>query len=236
MRRSAAWLRSEGFTLIEALLAIFLATVILSALAMMTSQWLRNWNQGFARSQNIDLLAAGLDRLVADLAAAEIVSTGGINDPAVFDGTERSVTFVRTALGPNTSVGLELVRIAETDDDGKGALVRRTAPFAPVGPDSIELAPFSNPVAVIRSPYRVTFSYAGPDRIWRDTWRGNAQLPRAIRITARADTASRPVVVSTSTVIRAELPARCAMAKPDVQCPGAGTPPSGKSTNGLQDP
>ena len=40
-----------GFTLIEVLMATLLMTVILAALATVTSQWLPNWNKGMARVQ-----------------------------------------------------------------------------------------------------------------------------------------------------------------------------------------
>jgi general secretion pathway protein J len=135
----------------------------------------------------------------------------------LFDGTEFSVRFVRTPLGPNTFTGLEVVRIEEASDNRGTALVRNTAPFTPVIRDLTEVI-FSDPVVLIRAPYRLSFSYAGPDHVWRDTWRGAAQLPRAIRVSVRDGAAARTVAVSTSTVIRAELPARCAAAKAAAGC------------------
>ncbi len=65
-----------GFTMVEALLATALMGVILSALATVTAQWLPNWNRGFSRVQQTEHLALGLERVVADLAAAEFVSVG----------------------------------------------------------------------------------------------------------------------------------------------------------------
>jgi general secretion pathway protein J len=236
MRHAPVWSRSAGFTLVEALLATLLMVVILSALATVTAQWLPNWNRGYARLQRAELLAAGLERLVADLAAAEFISAGGANDIPVFDGAELSVTFIRTTLGPNTFTGLEVVQIAETSDDRGPALVRRTAPFAPItgGARASDQLSFSNPVVVIRAPYRVSFSYAGPDRVWRDTWRGAAQLPRAIRVRVRDAATSVTLAVSTSTLVRAELPARCTAARTIAECAGIGPSASSAGTGGLQ--
>jgi general secretion pathway protein J len=216
MRRVASRSQRAGFTLIEALLATVLMAIIMGALAQMTSQWLRSWDRGFTRIQSVDLLAVGLDRLVADIAAAEIVAGSAANIP-LFDGTEFAVMFVRTPVGPNTFTGLEVIRIAEASDSRGPALVRNTAPFTPVVRDLTEVN-FSDPVVLIRAPYRISFSYAGPDRVWRDTWRGATQLPRAIRVSVRDSAASRILAVSTSTVIRAELPARCAAAKATADC------------------
>jgi general secretion pathway protein J len=211
---------NAGFTLMEALLATLLMALILGMLATVTAQWMPNWNRGFLRLQRTQLLAAGLDRVVADLAAAEMISTGGPNSAPLFDGTELSVTFVRTAVGPNTSSGLDIVRIAEAREDAGPALVRSTLPFAPESTSQSGGRLFSNPVVLIHSPYRIVFSYAGPDHIWHDTWSGQVQLPRAIRVRVRDAASSRTLPVSTSTVIHAELSARCAVARIIEECPG----------------
>ena len=97
--------RIAGFTLVEVLIATPLMGVILAALATVTAQWLPNWNRGLARVQRAERLAIGLDRIVADLSAAEFVSRSRERDSPVFEGSELSVTFVRTAVGPNTRPG-----------------------------------------------------------------------------------------------------------------------------------
>jgi general secretion pathway protein J len=208
--------RNAGFTLVEAVVATLLMGFILAALATVTAQWLANWDRGFIRAQRVELLAVGLERVVADLAAAEFVSMGGGYDPPLFDGAALSVTFVRTALGPNTSHGLEVVRIGETADSRGPALVRMTAPFVPRGGDQLN---FANLVVMIRAPYRVSFSYAGADQVWRETWRGAKQLPRAVRVSVRDAATSRTLAMSTSTLVHAEIPARCTWPT-TTECPG----------------
>jgi general secretion pathway protein J len=200
--------RSAGFTLIEAMLTVALMVFVIGALGTLTREWLRNWDRGFLRVQRVDLWAAGLDRLMADLAAAEYVSGGGGNGP-FFEGGERAVTFIRTAVGPNATTSLEVVRIADQADDRGPALVRWTAPFVPKGGNPFD-GGFSDPVVVMRTPYPIAFSYAGPDRAWREVWRGKLQLPRTIRVEVPGSTGR--LLVSTSAVVRAELPALCAQA------------------------
>jgi len=218
MRRSRARSRCAGFTLLEAMLATVLMVMVLGALATMTTQWLGNWSRGFARVQRVDLWAAGLERLMADLAAAEVISAGEDKDMPVFDGSDQAITFVRTSLGPNSPTSLEVVRIADGTDDRGPALVRWTAPFAPKTGRGAE-SDFANPIVLMRMPYPITFSYAGPDRAWRETWRGKPQLPRTIRVDIRD--AAGTLAVSTSTAVRAELPARCASATSSLdECPG----------------
>ena len=208
-----------GFTLVEALLATALMGAILAAIATVTAQWLPNWNRGFARVQGSETLAVGLERIVADLAAAEFVTAGaGVRQP-VFDGTELSVSFLRTALGPNTRPGLELVRIMEIGDKQGLTTVRTRARFLPMGRDgaSVQPAP-TNPVVLVRAPYRVTFSYAGPDRVWRNVWRGEGALPTAIRVQLRDATTDRTLSVSTATLVHAEMPADCVLAEVIADC------------------
>jgi general secretion pathway protein J len=201
---------------------------ILAAIGTVTAQWLPNWNRGFERVQRIELLAAGLERIVADLAAAEFVTAGANIRQPVFDGTELSVTFLRTALGPNTRPGLELIQIRETAGERGLSTVRTRAPFFPIGRDGFEVQSRpADPVVLVRAPYRITFSYAGQDRVWRNVWRGQGELPRAIRVQLRDAATDRTLSVSTATLVHADMPAECVLAEVIADCLGsrAATPP-----------
>jgi len=163
----------SGFTLIETLIAVAMMVAIIAALATVTAQWLPNWNRGFARVQRSELLALGLERIVADLAAAEFTPPHGLTKDPLFEGAELSVTFVRSAIGPNTSRGLEVVRFAEINDGRSLAMVRLRAPFAPLPPQGAFSSHLrlGDPVVLVRAPYRISFAYAGTDRVWRSLWR-----------------------------------------------------------------
>jgi len=89
----------HGFTLLEALVALALTGLILSALATLTAQWLPSWNRGFDRIQQSELISIAMQRIAADLAAAEFVPASRATKKPLFEGTALSVTFVRTALG-----------------------------------------------------------------------------------------------------------------------------------------
>src|SRR6516225_10487535 len=95
-----------GFTLIEALVALALTGLVLSALATLTAQFLPNWNRGIDRIQHSELIGISMRRIAADLAAAEFIPAGSDEKKKpLFEGTPLSVTFVRTAIGPNAAVG-----------------------------------------------------------------------------------------------------------------------------------
>jgi general secretion pathway protein J len=205
-----------GFTLIEVLLATLLMTVILGALATVTSQWLPNWNRGIARVQRAERLAMGLDRIVADLSVAEMIPVNGDAKTPLFEGSELAVTFLRTAVGPNARAGLEIIRLTEKADSQGLAMVRERGPFLTMPTDAqIRMV---DQVVLIRSPLRVSFSYAGPDQVWQPEWRGQAQLPDMIRVTVRDSTTGQVLAVSRATPVHVNAPAECVRSKNAATC------------------
>ncbi len=135
----------------------------------------------------------------------------------LFEGSELAVTFVRTAVGPNARPGLEIVRLIEKADSQGLAMVRERASFAPMPTDA--QIRFADQVVLVRAPFRITFSYAGPDQVWQPTWRGQMQLPEKIRIAVRDGGTGQVLRVSSATVVHVSAPAECARAKNAVGMP-----------------
>ncbi len=196
-----------GFTLIEALVALALTGLLLSALATLTAQWLPGWNRGLDRIQNNEQISIAMQRIAADLSAAEYVSPSREQTKPLFDGSALSVTFVRTALGPNAGIGLDIVRIGETTDRGHLVTIRTRATFAPFPPgvSPSEQIHTSDPVVLLRAPLRLSFAYAGPDHIYRDDWHDQDKLPRAIMLTLREATSDRVMSVSSVTPVHVDV-------------------------------
>jgi general secretion pathway protein J len=205
-----------GFTLLEVLLATLLMTVILGALATVTAQWLPNWNRGIARVQQAERLAIGLERALADLSVAEMVTMNSDNNHPLFEGSELSVTFVRSAVGPNARPGLEVIRLTEKADERGLALVRERAPFSPM-PSDAQIR-FVDQVVLVRAPFRVSFAYAGPDQSWQPTWRNQMQLPNAIRVSVRDAGTGQVLAVSSAAIVHVNAPAECARARNITAC------------------
>jgi len=201
----------SGFSLLEALVAVALMGVLLAMLSTITGHWMANWKTGFDRVQSADLLGLGIDRIAADLAAAEYVSLGGGDAKTFFEGTDKSVTFVRSAIGPNAAAGLEIVRLSEDDDARGRVLVRAGAPFALVTAQAVDTGAveFTNPIVLVRPPFRVSFAFAGHDRVWQDTWQDDKKLPDAIRVIVRNSLTNEILPISTATGISVNAPAEC---------------------------
>jgi general secretion pathway protein J len=203
----------SGFSLLEALISVGLMALLCAMLATVTAQWMRGWKAGFDRTQNDDLLGLGLDRIVADIGAAEYISPGQAGSHPIFQGTDSSVTFVRSAIGPNSPTGLEIVRLAEIDDARGRILVRTSTAFTPAvtaGSLADGTIEFTSPVVLIRPPFRVSFAFAGPDRFWRESWLNVNELPQAVRITVRNGETDEILPASTAALVDITAPAECA--------------------------
>lgn len=217
----------SGFTLIETLVALALMGLVLSALANLTAQWLPNWNRGLDRIQRSELIGIALQRIADDLAAAQSVPVSGGGKQPLFAGTERSVTFVRTTLGPNAGPGLDVVHLGEVTDRAGLATVRSRMPFHPL-PDGTSLSNqlhFREPVVLLRAPYRLSFAYAGEDRAWKGSWQGSPKLPAKVRLTVEDASSGRVLTISTVASIHVQSPAQGGCEQPQ---------PSGQQQNGQQ--
>jgi general secretion pathway protein J len=222
-----------GFTLIETLVAMALMGLVLSALAGITAQWLPNWNRGLERIQRSELIGIALQRIGADLAAAEYVPANRDARYPLFEGSELSVTFVRTALGPNAGPGLDVVRVGESTDRQGFVTVRSSAPFRPLPLASslLEQIQFGEPVLLLRTPFRLSLAYAGQDRIWKSSWRDSDKLPAAIKLTVRDAANERILSISTVAPVHVQSPAQGDCAQSDGGCDGKPVAPNNSQGN-----
>jgi general secretion pathway protein J len=113
-----------------------------------------------------------------------------------------------------------VVRIGETTERRDLVTVRSRAPFTPL-PQASSLAEqvqLNDPVVLLRPPFRLSFSYAGRDRVWKSSWHDGERLPAAIMLTVRDAATARVLSVSTVTSVHAEAPAAGNCAQPGPGC------------------
>lgn len=193
-----------GFTLLEALTALALTGLIVGAIAVVSGQWLPGWRRPAQAAQRSEQIAIAIDRIAADLAAAQWTTLG--NGFALFRGGPSEAIFIRSALGPNGAAGLEIVRLAEIAGEDGIMLVRDRAPFAPLREDALQRVSFTNPVIVLRPPLRANFVFGGSDGRWSESWYDLGVLPSVIRFTIRDETRGEGVTAASRILANAPAP------------------------------
>jgi len=222
-----------GFTIFEALAATVLMALVVSALGMLTSQWLPNWNRGINRLQSMEKVAIALDRLGADIEAAEFVSVKAEDPKPLFDGASRRLVFVRTIARPNAPQGLEIVNLTEIPADGGFALTRTTAPFRISSGSNVRMPRFVDEVVLIKPPYRIKLSYRGLNSEWSDAWHLQPMLPREVTLAVEGLTGRSLHSLSTSVRLRTQAPVQCANAASLESCLSIiANPPQSADTSG----
>ncbi|HWK63611.1 MAG TPA: prepilin-type N-terminal cleavage/methylation domain-containing protein [Rhizobiaceae bacterium] len=199
-----------GFTLIEALASLVLATMLFGGLALYTGTWLRQWQGMIARGGQEDTVAVILDRMVEDLEAAQpVYPSSGAAAAVRFAGRADAVTFVRPALGYEPRAGLDDITYSMGKAGADRALIRARRDFM-MGGDGEDLP-------LVRGDLTVSFNYAGPDGGLSTEWTSTNRMPSLVRIEI-SGSSPRPWRQWAYARLRVELPARCGAADALAQC------------------
>jgi general secretion pathway protein J len=109
-----------------------------------------------------------------------------------------------------------MIKLTENLDSEGLAMIRQRTSFSPMSPDA--QIRFVDPVVLIRAPFRVYFSYAGPDGAWQQEWRSQSQLPRRIRVRIDDTLNGRRVSFSEAGLVHVNASAECARADNPEEC------------------
>ncbi|WP_028033010.1 type II secretion system protein J [Chelativorans sp. J32] len=200
----------DGFTLIEALASLVLATMLFGGLSLYTGTWLRHWQGMIARGGQEDTVAVILDRMVEDLEAAQpgYSNSGGATEVR-FTGHADKVTFVRPALGYERRAGLDDITYSMGRAGADAALIRaRRDHMMGEGGEDLPL---------VRGDLKLSFSYAGPDGALNPEWTSTNRMPSLVRIEI-SGSSPRPWRQWAYARLRVELPARCGAAQALAPC------------------
>lgn len=187
MMRSPSNRRQAGFTLIEVLAALVLASLVLVSLNMAMSAVGKGTDRTRRSLGDQAEITAAVDIFGADVARiAKIRRPAAPGEFAgyLFDGTSGTAIYpVREAEGL-TAPGMYLVRLSVQSKDGQATLLRERAPLPPA--TSTALPEWRDPVVLLQGPYDIAFAYRAQrsgQREWSDSWQAAELMPEQIRLT-----------------------------------------------------
>jgi prepilin-type N-terminal cleavage/methylation domain-containing protein len=231
MRRQHVIAARDGFTLIEALAALAISSVIIVACAALVHDVTLHFDRGSRTVDVAERFILATDRLSADFGSARQVArrteagkaiafTAGPGDSQ----TPGKIVFVGAAPVASAPSRDEVVMLTFERDDDVMRVVRRSAPWG--GPSSSfeDVAP-DNPVVLIEGKWDISFLLGrlapGGALTWHPNWIGESTLPRFVRLLVRG-ASGRDVLGEADFVIRADAPADCGRPEAVVGCLTAG--------------
>jgi prepilin-type N-terminal cleavage/methylation domain-containing protein len=230
MQREQARAGCDGFTLVEVLAALAIASVIIMASTALIHNVALFFDRGTRGVTEAERLMLAVERLAGDFSSARFVSrrTEGGAAAAAFAGepasSERpaSIIFVgagRAALGGARDD--DLISLMVEEDGEVRRLVRRRATWPGPRARFEDVTP-QDPVVLIEGKVDISFVFGRvtPDGAlaWYASWAGEWVLPRYVRLILRDRATGADLLGEADFVIRANAPAACGRTDAAVAC------------------
>jgi len=206
----------KGFTLVETLAALAIASLIIVATAVLFGDVTHYFDRGTRRVTEAERLVLTVDRLAADFGSARFVlRKGPTGVAAMFSGGPAKVVFVGSGGVASKPPGEEMVTLTVEQDGDFTRLVRRHAPWREPQSRFEELPP-QDPVVLLDGQVDIAFAFAhlAPEGAlaWEESWSGQLGLPRFVRLSVRDRISGSDLLAGAQFVVRADAPAACAQA------------------------
>jgi len=219
MSQQQARARRGGFTLVEAVAALAIASVIILATAGLIHNVALHFDRGTRGVQEAERIVLAIDRLGDDFGAARFVARSSAAGQAVAFLAERGsangpakVTFVSAAgIGGGAATDEVVVLTLESDGD-LVRLVRRRAPW--LGPrTNFETLNPGDPVTLLEGRFDISFVFgrvtSNGALSWQEDWVRETVLPRFVRLVLRDRETRSDLLAEADLVVHADAPARC---------------------------
>ena len=208
-----------GFTLVEAVAALAIASVIILATAGLIHNVALHFDRGTRGVNEAERIVLAIDRLSDDFGAARFVARSSAAGSAVAFSAERAnadgpakVTFVSAAgIGGGAATDEVVVLTLESDGD-LVRLVRRRAPW--LGPrTSFETLRPGDPVVLLEGRFDISFVFGRVTTSgalsWQEDWVRETVMPRFVRLVLRDRETRSDLLAEADLVVHADAPARC---------------------------
>jgi prepilin-type N-terminal cleavage/methylation domain-containing protein len=219
----------DGFTLVEALAALAIASVIILASAALVHHVALFFDRGTRGVSDAEKLMLAVGRLAGDFGSARFVWRRTEDGAAAAFTAEQAgsdrparVVFVstgRAVLGGNADD--DLVSLSIEEDGEVRRLVRRRATWP--GPRvRFEDVSLQDPVVLIEGRLDISFVFGRltPDGAlaWYASWIGETALPRYVRLILRDRATGADLLGEADFLIHANAPATCGRADAALAC------------------
>lgn len=187
--------REAGFTLIEVLAGLVLASLILVSLNMAMSAVGKGTDRArrsLGEQSEIGSAVAVFSRDVARIAKIRRPAPPDKFEGYVFDGNPDVIIYPLREEEALEAPGLYLIRLSVMRKGDQSTLLRERAPL-PAGDDDA-LPRWQDSVELLSGPYDIAFAYRAPRsglRDWSDSWKAAETMPEQIRLTVNNDATGR---------------------------------------------
>jgi prepilin-type N-terminal cleavage/methylation domain-containing protein len=235
MQNRQARVGCDGFTLVEVLAALAIASVIIMASAALIHNVALFFDRGTRAVTEAERLMLAVERLAGDFGSARFVWRRTEDGAAAAFAAERassgapaSIIFVGAGRAvSNPSVDDDLISLTIEEEGEVRRLVRRRATWPGPRARFEDVTP-EDPVVLIEGRFDISFVFGRvtPDGAlaWYASWAGERVLPNYVRLMLRDRVTGADLLGEADFVVRANAPAACGRADVGVACLTAAAP------------